>query len=48
MLFSQTIDNIDSEITALLARVEAAKQRQTQFRTNAERSLLSLLLALFH
>jgi hypothetical protein len=30
MLFSQTIDNIDSEITALLARVEAAKQRQTQ------------------
>jgi hypothetical protein len=31
MLFSQTIDNIDSEITALLAQVEAAKQRQTQF-----------------
>jgi hypothetical protein len=30
MLFSQTIDNIDSEITALLARVEVAKQRQTQ------------------
>ena len=30
MLFSQTIDNIDSEITALLAQVEAAKQRQTQ------------------
>jgi len=30
MLFSQTIDNIDSEITALLARVEAAAQRQTQ------------------
>jgi hypothetical protein len=30
MLFSQTIDNIDSEITALLAQVEVAKQRQTQ------------------
>jgi hypothetical protein len=30
MLFSQTIDNIDSEITALLAQVEAKKQRQTQ------------------
>ena len=30
MLFSQTIDNIDSEITALLAQVEAKKQKQTQ------------------
>jgi hypothetical protein len=48
MLFSLTIDTIDTEIAVLLAEVEAAKQRQTQFRTNAERSLLSLLLALFH
>jgi len=30
MLFSQTIDSIDSEITALLAQVEAKKQRQSQ------------------
>jgi len=30
MLFSQTIDNIDSEIAVLLAQVEVAKQRQTQ------------------
>ncbi len=30
MLFSQTIVSIDSEITALLAQVEAKKQRQSQ------------------
>ena len=30
MLFSQTIDSIDSEITALLAQVEAKKQQQNQ------------------
>jgi hypothetical protein len=30
MLFSQTIDYIDSEIAALLAEVEAKKQQQSQ------------------
>jgi hypothetical protein len=30
MLFSQTIDTIDSEITALLAELEAKKQQQSQ------------------
>ena len=30
MLFSQTIDNIDSEISELLAQVETKKQKQTQ------------------
>jgi len=30
MLFSQSIDSIDSEITALLAQVEAKKQQQSQ------------------
>jgi hypothetical protein len=30
MIFQSELTNIDSEITALLARVEAAKQRQTQ------------------
>jgi hypothetical protein len=30
MIFQSTIDNIDSEISQLLARVEVAKQRQTQ------------------
>ena len=30
MLFSQTIDNIDSEISELLAQIEAKKQKQSQ------------------
>ncbi len=30
MIFSQTIDSIDSEITALLAQVEAKKEQQNQ------------------
>jgi len=30
MIFSQTIDKIDRELTALLAQVEAKKQKQTQ------------------